>query len=267
LKLLLALAILCSQLIATEQKQTLYQAESVLQRYELNQDDLYVFNSIQQISLSFKLPKDENVIIKPLYDKVPLELENFKKLIKKGFGVDIVWVDFGEEGLLKTNKGRDFKSKYLGYRVDSGGYHRDKKSSAILVHATQGKQTALETVAHEMVHVMQDNEPELYKLLQGANELVDQEFKTSLYTQLMIGANNANMKLSSNDLENELTSYIVQIHASNSRSFWLPILETIEEVPVGTLERIKLGTVGETVIEIFSAWARIYKKKQRLGLL
>ena len=102
MRLLLALAILCSQLIATEQKQTLYQAESILQRYELNQDDLYVFNSIQQISLSFKLPNDETVIIKPLYDKVPLELENFKKLIKKGFGVDIVWVDFGEEGLLKT---------------------------------------------------------------------------------------------------------------------------------------------------------------------
>lgn len=264
MRLFLTLVILCSRLIAVEINPVVHKPTPVLQRYELKQDDLYVYNSIQQISSAFNLPKDEFVVIKPLYDNVLPELVEFKTLIKKGFGIEIVFVSFGKEGLMKTNKGRDFNSKYLGYRVDSGGFERTKKSNAILIQGDQTKQGILKTVAHEMTHVMQDNEPQLYKILQGVNELVDKEFKSNLYNLLNMNANNSNMKLSSNDLENELTSYIVEFCASEPRSFWVPILETIEEVPIGTIEREKLNSEAETIIKIFCVWADNYKKKSRL---
>lgn len=267
--LLITVAILCNQLIAQDIKSV---SPNIIggpdfyskgDRPQMSLDDLYVYNSIQQISEAFNLPKNEFFLIKPKYSNFYPEMNKFKEMIKKGFGVDIVWVEFGNAGVPTTNKGRKIEATYLGYRVDSTRGGKFKKSKAVLISVNQSKQDLFKTIAHELVHVMQDEEPEFYTLLQGVNKTVDSEFKSYIYSELRRLSKESNMKVDSKGLEDELTAYIVQSSVSDPLSFWAPILENIEGIPEGTIERKKLGSVEEAITKIFVAWVDSYRRKEK----
>lgn len=259
MRLLLIALILIHQWALAEIKPTSLNQESVFyseaQRYELKQDDLYVFNSIQQISAAFKLSGDENVIIKPLYDNVPEPFNNIKAMIKKGYGVDIVWVDFGPDRIMKTNKGRDFGgTKFLGYRVQN--------SNAILVQGIdESGPDIMKTIAHELTHVMQHNEPKLYEILKKFNNHVTKDYKNQLFYQLNFTRKKSNIELSKEDFEDELIAYIVG-DCGKQKSFWLSLAESIESLPSGSFERTKLDEPSEIIIKIFIKWNEVHKLKK-----
>lgn len=142
-------------------------------------------------------------------------LSKIARAIKGAFGVDLVFFDGGADGSLRTNKGRTV-GRVHGYRIAG--------KNAVMVNVRSYK--ILDTIGHELTHVLETKFPSLYrKLLAVAKANVPQAQQDKLRADLDALASADAQSATTVDeaeFESELVAYTIGEQASDPR-FWLDV--------------------------------------------
>jgi hypothetical protein len=142
-------------------------------------------------------------------------LSKIARAIKSAFGVDLVFFDGGADGSLRTNKGRSV-GRVHGYRIAG--------KSAVMVNVRSYK--ILDTIGHELTHVLETKFPSLYrKLLEVAKTSVPQAQQDKLRSDLNALASadaQSETAVDEREFESELVAYTIGEQASDPR-FWLDV--------------------------------------------
>lgn len=223
--------------------------------------------AVEEMSRDFGLDPDEKVIVEeaPVNTKMKL----MAKAIKAIFGTELVWANFGKNREMMTTKGRSM-GVFNGYRLGS----RD----AILVDASNV--SFLNTLAHELTHVLETRYPDLYRpLVELAKQKVPQKAQSQFRSNLARAVMSESGSVLSEDLfESELVAEMVG-EQGMSPKFWLDVfaaytdmkmvqqlLDTVTDTlnkalgivqgPQFVQDRKDMLAVRKAVTEAFQQWAQ-----------
>ena len=222
-------------------------------------------SAVQEINQEFNLTGGESVQIQEA--PANKRMSTIAKAIKQAFGTDVVWVNFGENQQITTNRGRSFGA-FNGMRV--GG------RNAILLDASNPQ--FLNTLGHELTHVLETKYPQIYaQLVALARERIPAEAQTALRNRLS-GAmqQESGRTLDENLFESELVAemigeqsidpqfWIDVFNSSTDRTFAQDFINTIQDIikkllavmqgPQFVKDRKDLIAVREAATQAFQQW-------------
>ena len=170
--------------------------------------------AVQEINQEFNLTDGETVQIQEA--PANKRMSTIAKAIKQAFGTDVVWVNFGQNQQITTNRGRSFGA-FNGMRV--GG------RNAILLDASNPQ--FLNTLGHELTHVLETKYPQIYaQLVALARERIPAEAQTTLRNRLS-GAmqQESGRTLDEGLFESELVAEMIGEQAIDPQ-FWIDVFNS-----------------------------------------
>lgn len=133
-------------------------------------------------------------------------LNTFAKALSQAFGVNVHWVDFGEQGMTATNQAGETRNlgAFNGYRV----------GDTILVGANAD---LMDTTWHELTHVLETRYADVYKALRDAVvKAVDPQMQQRLFDSLNASRmREVGRPMTQQELESELVAYTVGQQATD----------------------------------------------------
>lgn len=133
-------------------------------------------------------------------------LNAFAKALSQAFGVNVHWVDFGEQGMTVTNQQGETRNlgAFNGYRV----------GDTILVGANAD---LMDTTWHELTHVLETRYADVYKALRDAVvKAVDPQMQQRLFDSLNASRmREVGRPMTQQELESELVAYTVGQQATD----------------------------------------------------
>lgn len=133
-------------------------------------------------------------------------LNTFAKALSQAFGVNVHWVDFGEQGMTVTNEAGETRNlgAFNGYRV----------GDTILVGANAD---LMDTTWHELTHVLETRYADVYKALRDAVvKAVDPQMQQRLFDSLNASRmREVGRPMTQQELESELVAYTVGQQATD----------------------------------------------------
>lgn len=133
-------------------------------------------------------------------------LNTFAKALAQAFGVNVHWVDFGEQGMTVTNEAGETRNlgAFNGYRV----------GDTILVGANAD---LMDTTWHELTHVLETRYADVYKALRDAVvKAVDPQMQQRLFDSLNASRmREVGRPMTQQELESELVAYTVGQQATD----------------------------------------------------
>jgi len=222
-------------------------------------------SAVQEINQEFNLTGGESVQIQEA--PANKRMSTIAKAIKQAFGTDVVWVNFGENQQITTNRGRSFGA-FNGMRV--GG------RNAILLDASNPQ--FLNTLGHELTHVLETKYPQIYaQLVALARERIPAEAQTALRNRLSGAMQRESGRVLDEALfESELVAemigeqaidpqfWIDVFNSSADRTFAQDFINTIQDIikkllavmqgPQFVKDRKDLIAVREAATQAFQQW-------------